>query len=144
MSTEMPNMGKEKSFWQRPEGITGLLFLAALVAGAGYLLSTVNWGLIFANTLYLAGTLAAIGVVAYMVLDPKDTPLKVGQIIHEDEYQESLKEFGYDGFEVGIGGEVIRKILGTLDVTELAMQLRVDMKAATSEAARKKLHGPLS
>ena len=71
MSTEMPNMGKEKSFWQRPEGITGLLFLAALVAGAGYLLSTVNWGLIFANTLYLAGTLAAIGVVAYMVLDPK-------------------------------------------------------------------------
>lgn len=71
MSTEMPNMGKEKSFWQRPEGITGLLFLAALVAGAGYLLTTVNWGVIFANTLYLAGTLAAVGVVAYMVLDPK-------------------------------------------------------------------------
>lgn len=71
MSTEMPNMGKEKSFWKRPEGITGLLFLAAIVAGAGYLLTTVNWALIFANTLYLAGTLAAIGVVAFLVLDPK-------------------------------------------------------------------------
>ncbi|MEL6656832.1 MAG: hypothetical protein AAFP77_07155 [Bacteroidota bacterium] len=62
---------KPKSFWQRPEGITGLLFLAALVAGGGYLLSTVNWGMIFANTLYLAGTLAALGVIVYMVLDPK-------------------------------------------------------------------------
>jgi len=62
---------KPKSFWQRPEGITGLLFLGALVAGGGYLLSTVNWGLIFANTLYLAGTLAVLGLVVYMVLDPK-------------------------------------------------------------------------
>ncbi|WP_367389466.1 PspA/IM30 family protein [Lewinella sp. LCG006] len=71
MSTEMPNMGKEKSFWKRPEGVTGLIFLAALVAGAGYVISVVNWPLIFANTLYLAGTLAVVGVVAYMVLDPK-------------------------------------------------------------------------
>lgn len=66
-----PNMGKEKSFWQRPEGITGLLFLAAIAAGVGYLLTTVNWSLIFANTLYLAGTLAVAGVVLYMILDPK-------------------------------------------------------------------------
>lgn len=70
--SEMPNTTtKEKSFWKRPEGVTGLLFLAALVAGAGYLLTAVNWGAIFANTLYLAGTLAALGVVAYLVLDPK-------------------------------------------------------------------------
>ncbi|MEM1215140.1 MAG: hypothetical protein AAGJ82_05625, partial [Bacteroidota bacterium] len=34
-------------------------------------LSAVNWSLIFANTLYLAGTLAVLGVVAYMILDPK-------------------------------------------------------------------------
>ena len=71
MSTETPNMGQEKSFWKRPEGITGLLFLGALIAGGGYLLSTVNWGAIFASTLYLAGTLAVLGVVAYMILDPK-------------------------------------------------------------------------
>lgn len=70
-SATPPNMGKDKSFWQRPEGITGLLFLAAIVAGGGYLLSAVNWSAIFANTLYLSGTLAVVGVVAYMVLDPK-------------------------------------------------------------------------
>jgi hypothetical protein len=62
---------KQKSFWQRPEGVTGLIFMAALVAGAGFLLTALPWAAIFANTLYLAGTLAVLGVVVYMVLDPK-------------------------------------------------------------------------
>ncbi|MEZ4986608.1 MAG: hypothetical protein R2795_16485 [Saprospiraceae bacterium] len=47
---------KTKSFWQRPEGITGLIFLAAIVAAGGYLLTAINWAAIMANTLYLAGT----------------------------------------------------------------------------------------
>ncbi len=62
---------KPKSFWQRPEGVTGLIFLAAIAAGAVYLLTAINWGLILANTLYLAGTLAVLGAIVYMVLDPK-------------------------------------------------------------------------
>ena len=32
---------KPKSFWQRPEGATGLIFLLAMIAGGGYLLSKV-------------------------------------------------------------------------------------------------------
>lgn len=62
---------KPKSFWKRPEGVTGMIFLAALVAGGAYALSVINWGAILANTLYLAGTLAVLGAVVYMVLDPK-------------------------------------------------------------------------
>ena len=62
---------KPKSFWQRPEGVTGLIFLAALVAGGAYLLTTINWAAIFANTLALAGTLGVLGIIVYMVLDPK-------------------------------------------------------------------------
>ena len=31
---------KQKSFWQKPEGVTGLLFLSALVLGGGYLFFT--------------------------------------------------------------------------------------------------------
>ncbi|WP_367389922.1 hypothetical protein [Lewinella sp. LCG006] len=62
---------KSKSFWQRPEGVTGLIFLAALVAGGAYLLTTINWAAIFANTLALAGTLGILGIIVYMVLDPK-------------------------------------------------------------------------
>lgn len=63
--------GKPKSFWQRPEGITGLIFLGALVALGGYLLTAVNWVAIAENTLYLAGTLGILAAVVYMVLDPK-------------------------------------------------------------------------
>lgn len=63
--------GKPKSFWQRPEGITGLIFLGALVALGGYLLTAVNWKAIAENTLYLAGTLGILAAVVYMVLDPK-------------------------------------------------------------------------
>lgn len=62
---------KEKSFWKRPEGVTGLIFLAALAALGGYLVMTLPWATIFANTLYLAGTLAVAAIVVYMVLDPK-------------------------------------------------------------------------
>jgi phage shock protein A len=64
---------KPKNFWERPEGITGGLFMAALVLGGGYLLYQALPTLITlaSNTLYLAGLLAALAAIVYMVLDPK-------------------------------------------------------------------------
>jgi predicted nucleic acid-binding Zn-ribbon protein len=64
---------EQKSFWSRPEGITGLLFLAAGVIGGGVLLSAILPALIVLaqNTLYLAGMLAALAAVVFVVLDPK-------------------------------------------------------------------------
>jgi predicted nucleic acid-binding Zn-ribbon protein len=67
---EAPQM-KPKSFWQKPEGITGLLFLAAIVGGIGFLAVSLPWAVIMANTLYMVGTLAVLGILIYMVLDPK-------------------------------------------------------------------------
>ena len=63
----------QKSFWKRPEGITGALFLIGLLIGVGMLWSTILPTLIAlaSNTLYLAGMLAALSVVIYTVLDPK-------------------------------------------------------------------------
>lgn len=62
-----------KSFWQRPEGKTGLLFLLLLIAGAGYLLYQVLPILIglVSNVLYLSVMLLILGAIIYMVLDPK-------------------------------------------------------------------------
>ncbi|HRF38914.1 MAG TPA: hypothetical protein PK198_08995 [Saprospiraceae bacterium] len=65
-----PDM-KPKSFWKRPEGITGLLFMGAMAAGAYFLITALPWKIILANTLYLAGTLVVAGALLYMVLDPK-------------------------------------------------------------------------
>ncbi|MBX2815062.1 MAG: hypothetical protein KTR24_03660 [Saprospiraceae bacterium] len=64
---------KPKSFWKRPEGVTGAIVLAGLVLGGGYLLVQALPALIAAasNVLYLAGMLLVLGAIIYMVLDPK-------------------------------------------------------------------------
>ncbi|HMN88429.1 MAG TPA: hypothetical protein PKD70_01025 [Saprospiraceae bacterium] len=64
---------KSKSFWQRPEGVTGMIFLAGLVIGGGYLLSIALPAIIALtqNILYLSVMLMALGAIVYVVLDPK-------------------------------------------------------------------------
>jgi phage shock protein A len=64
---------KPKSFWERPEGITGGITLAGLVLGGGFLLYKALPFLITiaANSLHLGILLAALGALIYVVLDPK-------------------------------------------------------------------------
>ena len=64
---------KKKSFWQKPEGMTGLVFLLGLIGGAGYLLFTYGSVLqvILQNTLYLTGLIVLLVAIAYVVLDPR-------------------------------------------------------------------------
>lgn len=69
MSTEFqPN--QPKSFWQRPEGVTGGIFMAAIIGAAAYflvpILSTIVW-----NTVNLAVGLGVLFGLVYLVLDPK-------------------------------------------------------------------------
>lgn len=68
-----PNLQQKKSFWKRPEGITGAIFLIALLVGGGYLLYTFMPVLISlaANTLYLALMLMALAALIYVIVDPK-------------------------------------------------------------------------
>lgn len=64
---------KPKSFWQRPEGVTGAIFLGGIVIGGGFLLFSVLpffIGLV-QSTLGLVVTLLILGAVIYMALDPK-------------------------------------------------------------------------
>lgn len=68
-----PPSTKPKSFWRRPEGVTGALFMIAILAGLGYLLYI---GLpllipLVSNVLYLSLMLLVLGAIIYMVLDPK-------------------------------------------------------------------------
>jgi len=64
---------KPKSFWSRPEGVTGSVVLAGLVLGGGFLVAT-NIAAIMAltsNVIYLGGMLLVLGAIIYMVLDPR-------------------------------------------------------------------------
>ena len=66
-------MANKKAFWTQPEGITGGLFLAAMIAGLGYLAMAVLPPLlvIMQSTLYLAILSGFIGLVAYMAMDSR-------------------------------------------------------------------------
>ncbi len=64
---------KPKSFWEKPEGTTGKFFLAGIVLGGGYVLYKALPYIItlLENTLYATFLLVGIGVLAYILLDPK-------------------------------------------------------------------------
>ena len=64
---------KPKSFWKRPEGVTGAIVLGSLIVIGGFLVIS-NLPVLVAlaqNTLYLAGMLLVLGAIVYMVLDPR-------------------------------------------------------------------------
>ena len=64
---------KPKSFWKRPEGTTGTIFLLALIAGGGDILMKSLPAIIalLSNTLSAVLLLLAVGAIVYMALDPK-------------------------------------------------------------------------
>lgn len=73
MATYPDSNFKPKSFWQRPEGTTGLFFLLAILGGAGYLLFKYSAAILamLTNTLGIVIVMGVIGILIYMVLDPK-------------------------------------------------------------------------
>ena len=72
VSFDNPN-SKSKSFWRRPEGTTGAIFMLGAMAGLGYLIfANLAWLIAAAsNVLVLTGLLLALGAVLYVVLDPR-------------------------------------------------------------------------
>ncbi len=65
--------GSSKSFWKRPEGVTGAIVLGAGLSGLAYALYKALPFLIqlASNSLYFVGMLLILGGILYMVLDPK-------------------------------------------------------------------------
>ena len=64
---------KHKTFWQRPEGVTGAIFLTAILIGGGFLLASLIPVLVklAADTLYLVIMLSVLAGIIYVLLDPK-------------------------------------------------------------------------
>ena len=73
----MESAYKPKSFWTKPEGVTGAVFLIAMIAGAGFLIFSflpAIFGMV-SSALGLAGLIAVLGVVIFMILDSKTRAL---------------------------------------------------------------------
>jgi DNA-directed RNA polymerase subunit beta' len=76
---------------------------------------------------------------SYVVVNPKESGLQLGEILTEERYTKLAEEMGEEAFVAGIGAEAIRELLKVIDIHSMSEQLRGEMREATSEAKRKKL-----
>ncbi|PPK85947.1 phage shock protein A [Neolewinella xylanilytica] len=72
-----PDTSTRKSFWQRPEGVTGLVFLVAILAGLGFLFTTFAGVILpfLSTTLGLVVAGVALLAVVFAIADPRTRTL---------------------------------------------------------------------
>ena len=74
----------------------------------------------------------------FVVIDPGMTPLERGQLLNDEQYLESIEEYG-DEFDARMGAEAIHELLRTLNLDEQVIRLREEIPATGSETKIKKL-----
>ncbi len=79
----------------------------------------------------------------YVVIDPRETPLKPQQILTEEEFRAARADFGEGSFEADMGAEAIRKLLIRLDLVELSKQLRQELMETNAKQRQKDLNSRL-
>ena len=75
----------------------------------------------------------------FVVTEPGLTPLKLHQLLNDDQYFNAQDEFGQDAFNAAIGAEALKQMLSTLELETERDHMRLELKDTTSEAKRKKL-----
>ena len=75
----------------------------------------------------------------YVVIEPGLTPLKLHQLLSEDQFMAAQDEYGVDSFQAGIGAEALRIMLSAINLEEERDRMRIELKETNSEAKRKKL-----
>jgi DNA-directed RNA polymerase subunit beta' len=73
----------------------------------------------------------------YVVIDPAETELKVGQLLNEEQYRKAREDHGTK-FRAQMGAEAIKELLRRVKVEDLAEELRKKMRAENSAAKKLK------
>jgi DNA-directed RNA polymerase subunit beta' len=76
---------------------------------------------------------------SWIVLDPKNTPLKKKELLSDEEYNDLKEQYDETSFEAGIGAEAVRKLLKEIDLVKLDEELRGELRGTNSDTKRKKL-----
>jgi DNA-directed RNA polymerase subunit beta' len=74
---------------------------------------------------------------AYVVVDPAETELKVGQLLNEEQFRKAREDHGTK-FRAQMGAEAIKELLRRVNIEKLADDLRVRMKSEQSAAKKLK------
>ncbi|MHC5082323.1 MAG: DNA-directed RNA polymerase subunit beta' [Planctomycetota bacterium] len=74
----------------------------------------------------------------YVVTDPGQSPLKLKQLLTEDEYRDALNKYG-NSFRASMGAEAAKELLGQLDLETLSVELRQAINETNSKQKIKDL-----
>jgi DNA-directed RNA polymerase subunit beta' len=74
----------------------------------------------------------------YVVTEAGQSPLKVGQLLSEEEYREAEKKYG-KAFKANMGAEAIKALLENLNLDEIGVQLREAIAKTNSKQKIKDL-----
>ena len=74
---------------------------------------------------------------SYVITDPGDTGLKIGQVISEDTYRKLIDDNFF--LLVGMGAETIRNMLQEIDLESLSVELKQELRTTTSPLKKVKL-----
>ena len=74
----------------------------------------------------------------YIVIDPGDTPLKQGDLLSEERYQQMVENYGHK-FVAKMGAEAVRDLLREVELEKLDAKFHADLKQAKGEATQKKI-----
>jgi DNA-directed RNA polymerase subunit beta' len=75
---------------------------------------------------------------SYLILDAGKTDLKVMSLLTEEQHRQARDEFG-DGFTAGIGAEIIKQALASIDLDKLSKELREGAQTVKSKAIKAKM-----
>ena len=75
----------------------------------------------------------------YIVIEPGLTDLKQRETITEEKYQELIEKYGEGKFEVGIGAEIIKRLLSELKIEKEIKAVQVNIETTKSDITKLKL-----
>ncbi len=75
----------------------------------------------------------------FVVVEPGLTPLKVHQLLSEEQFARAQEEYGAEAFTAMIGAEALQQILSGMDMEEERQNMREELRETGSETRRKKL-----
>jgi len=76
---------------------------------------------------------------SYIVIDPKQSALKKGELLTEDKYRQLVEKHGIGSFVAKMGADAIDEMIAGLDIIKLSGELKEEIKNTKSEAKKKKL-----
>jgi len=74
----------------------------------------------------------------YVVTDPGQSPVKLGQLLSEDEYREASNKYS-NQFKAAMGADAIKQLLERLDLDQISIELKAAISKTSSKQKLKEL-----